>query len=85
MDLSNKFEFTAIDEAHVIKNATTASHTMVRWLKSPFTILVTASVLPNRVNDFKGYMEFIQADPALWNEDQLHEWGVKRCKFIRPS
>ena len=30
LDLSNKFEFTAIDEAHVIKNATTTSHIMVR-------------------------------------------------------
>lgn len=37
-------------------------------------VLATASIMPNRLEDFRGYMEFIQADPDLW--ERIDEWGV---------
>jgi hypothetical protein len=55
-----------IDEAHVVKNDATTSHTTVRWLQLEFMVLATASITPNRLEDFRGYMEFIQADPDIW-------------------
>lgn len=74
LDLAEKFSIITIDEAHAIKNEATASHSTVRWLKPQFTILAKASVLPNRVTDFQGYMNFIQADPSLWTK--LEALGV---------
>ena len=76
LDLADKFSIIAIDEAHCIKNESTGSHSVVRWLNPEFTILATASILPNRITDFQGYMAFIQADPNLWSDSNLKEWGV---------
>jgi hypothetical protein len=75
-DLSGLFDTIAIDEAHCIKNDTTASHSTVRWLESSFSVLATASVLPNRITDFQGYIPFIEADSKLWSDDNLRKWGI---------
>jgi hypothetical protein len=73
--LSDLFELITIDEAHVIKNDTTASHCTVRWLNSPFILLVTASVLPNRIEDFAGYIPFLEPLEELWSSENLQKWG----------
>ena len=50
------FDVVIIDEAHVVKNPETASHIAVTWLKAQFILLATASVLPNSIQDFTGYI-----------------------------
>jgi SNF2 family DNA or RNA helicase len=77
-NLSNCFDIVIIDEAHVIKNPETASHLTVTWIKAPFTLLATASVLPNSIQDFAGYIRFIENDNTLWQHENLHALGVEK-------
>ncbi|OBT70727.1 hypothetical protein VF21_10289 [Pseudogymnoascus sp. 05NY08] len=77
-DLSGLFEFLVIDEAHCIKNASTAISTTIKWMQPPFTILATATVLPNGINDFEGFVNIIQANTDLWTLENLQQWGVRR-------
>jgi hypothetical protein len=51
-----------IDEAHVIKNKETAANVSYEWLCIPFTILATASILPNRKDDLAGFVKFMTKD-----------------------
>jgi hypothetical protein len=75
-DLENAFEQIAIDEAHLIKKPDTAAHTTVAWLNASFHILVTASVLPNGVDDWLGFQKFIDINRNLWDPANLARLGV---------
>jgi SNF2 family DNA or RNA helicase len=77
-NLANCFDIVIIDEAHVIKNPETMSHTAVTWLNAKFTLLVTASVLPNSIRDFDGYIKFIENNNNLWDPTSLQAMGVDK-------
>jgi len=64
-NLSGVFNIVTIDKAYQIKNPNTAAHTTVAWLQALFHVLATASVLPNSIRDFKGYMHFIDINRNL--------------------
>jgi hypothetical protein len=51
-----------IDEAHVIKNKDAAANVSYKWLCIPFTILATASILPNRKDDLANFVQFMTKD-----------------------
>lgn len=75
-NLDGCFDVIVIDEAHSIKNDETSGHATIRWLNAQFLILATASVAPNRVNDFQGYMEFVDTGIDLWTDENLRKWEV---------
>ena len=77
-DLSGVFDIVTIDEAHQIKNPDTAAHTTVAWLQASFHVLATASVLPNGIGDFEGYMHFIDMNRNLWQDENLQQWKVDK-------
>jgi len=75
-DLSGCFDIISIDEAHLIKNPDTSGHCTVAWLKGSFHVLATASVLPNSINDFDGFISFVDINRNLWTEENLRAWKV---------
>jgi hypothetical protein len=77
-DLSGVFDIVTIDEAHQIKNPDTAAHATVAWLQASFHVLATASVLPNGIGDFEGYMHFVDMNRNLWQDENLWRWGVDK-------
>lgn len=77
-DLSGVFDIVTIDEAHQIKNPDTAAHATVAWLQASFHVLATASVLPNGINDFDGYMHFVDMNRDLWQNDNLAKLKVEK-------
>lgn len=77
--LGGCFEVVEIDEAHGLKNEETASHNAVQWLEAPFIAMATtASVLPNRLEDFTGYPQFIGMPDSLWEPDSLRRLCVTK-------
>ena len=78
------FETGFIDEAHVVKNADSASHILVRWLLLMFLFLATATILPNHVSDFAGYVAFIEPSKNLWTKEQFSAWGKAYTDDFNP-
>ena len=76
--LANCFDIVIIDEAHVIKNPETLAHTTVTWLNAHFTLLATASILPNSIHDFDEYIKLIENNDNLWDPLNLEAMGVDR-------
>ena len=54
------FHTVICGEARNIKGVKTRTSTSVQWLKARFHILATATPTPNGVNDWVGYMPFIE-------------------------
>lgn len=76
-DLRGCFRQVAIDEAHQIKNIETHAHASVYWLAPDHIVLATASILPNSIDDFRGYMSFIDMENrGLWSDESLKKLGV---------
>jgi len=57
--LRNCFEIVCIDEAYTIKNMDTTGHTTIAWLNAEYYLLITASVLGNRLSDYIGFARLI--------------------------
>ncbi|KAM0123353.1 hypothetical protein ACHAP3_011196 [Botrytis cinerea] len=83
-NLAGLFEYITVDEAHILKNADTMAHNAVTWLEPTFQILATATVLSNRIEDFGGYMKFIETDKNLWNDENLTKWGLAERGDFNP-
>lgn len=75
-DLSGLFDLVTIDEAHAIKSPSTGINTAIQWLESPFTVMVTATVLPNDITDCEGYIQLVEGGRDLWNPANLQKWEV---------
>ena len=73
--LDNMFGFVVLDEAHIIKHVSNKTSTCITWLSAAFHILITATPIPNGIEDWRGYMPFIQHKDAdqWWAEDSLDE------------
>ena len=54
------FGFVVLDEAHIIKQTSNKTSITIKWLKAKFHILITATPIPNGIDDWKGYMPFIE-------------------------
>ncbi|KAM0175729.1 hypothetical protein ACHAPF_005324 [Botrytis cinerea] len=66
-NLAGLFEHITVDEAHILKNADTIPHTSIQ---------ATATVLSNRIEDFGGYMKFIEEYKNTWIHENLTRWGL---------
>jgi hypothetical protein len=77
-DLSNCFDIITIDEAHTIKNPESQAHATIAWLNASFHILATASVLPNGIQDWDGFMKFVDIGRNLWSDENLARWNVTK-------
>ncbi|OBT86740.1 hypothetical protein VE02_06275 [Pseudogymnoascus sp. 03VT05] len=75
-DLGDLFELLIIDEAHCVKNTNTAISITIKWMQPEFTILATATVLPNGINDFEGFVNIIQPKSEIWTAENLEKFGV---------
>jgi len=75
-NLSGKFDYVSIDKAHVIKIEATKGHLVVNWLDAKYIFLITATVLPNRVDDLSGYMKFVESRNDLWSAANLQALGA---------
>ncbi len=58
------------DEAHNIKDIQSKASISVQWLKATFHILATAISISNGINDWLGYMPFIEVSDTLWEPRQ---------------
>ncbi len=69
------FGFVILDEAHVIKQISNKTSTTIKWLRANFHILITATPMPNGIDDWKGYMPFIEHQDAdqWWSDASLNE------------
>jgi hypothetical protein len=67
-----------VDEAHILTNMDTSSHTTITWLKSRFIIMATATVLSNRIDDFTGHIKFIEPTRDLWTDENMAKWNIDR-------
>lgn len=75
-DLCGLFDTIVIDEAHSIKNPDSAINTTISWLKPTFTVMATATVLPNGIKDCEGFVKLIEPREDLWTPENLMKWGV---------
>ncbi|KAF7928188.1 hypothetical protein EAE99_004946 [Botrytis elliptica] len=75
-NLAGLFDHIAVDEAHILKNSDTMAHRTISWLEAKFTIMATATVLSNRLEDFHGYMSLIETGEAHCSDENLERWGV---------
>lgn len=73
------FQFVLLDEGHLVKSSNTSIHTSITWLYASKYILATASPMPNGIDDFKGYMPFLEHSSAeiWWSEKSLAEMEFK--------
>ena len=73
-NLQDCFHKVICDEVHTSKPYTYLS-TTIMWLKAKFHVLATASPMPNRIEDWKGYMSFIEHEVAdnWWSAQFLTE------------
>ncbi|KAF7951602.1 hypothetical protein EAE96_006905 [Botrytis aclada] len=75
-NLEDLFDHINVNGAHILKNCDTMAHQTVAWLKPKFSILATATVFSNCVEDFRGYMSLIEMEEEIWTQDNLERWGV---------
>jgi hypothetical protein len=68
--LGGLFRTTILDEAHQLRNLSSLQAITVSWLNAEFNLLLTATPLFNRVEDFKGLMPLIipSKNDRLWNQ-----------------
>jgi hypothetical protein len=77
--LRNCFEIVCIDEAHTIKNMDTAGHTTIAWLNAEYHLLITASVLGNRLSDYISFARLIQPSPdQLATDANFQQWSIDK-------
>jgi hypothetical protein len=75
-NLEGLFDHLVVDEAHTLKNMDTSSHTTTTWMKARFIILATATVISNRIDDFTGYIKFIEPTKDLWTDENMAKWNI---------
>ena len=75
--LDHMFGFVVLDEAHIIKQTSNKTSIAIKWLKAQFHILVTATPIPNGIDDWRGYMPLIehQDADAWWTPGSLAVMG----------
>lgn len=65
-DLRGCFHTVILDEAHTLRNAASNQSRAVRWLSASFHLLLSATLIYNSIEDFRGYMPFLFPTPSLW-------------------
>ena len=77
--LDHLFGYVVLDEAHIIKQTNNKTSICTKWLKANFHILVTAIPIPNGIEDWKGYMPFLEHQDAesWWTRDALDGMGFE--------
>jgi SNF2 family DNA or RNA helicase len=77
-NLSGKFQDVILDEAHLLRNPDSSQSIAVRWLKATFYLCMSATILFNSINDFKGYIDLIIPGDSEcdWSKDSLDRLGV---------
>ena len=72
-NLRNCFDFVTIDEAHMAKTLGANIHISLEWLYASKHIIVIATPMSNGVEDFRGYMPFLEFREAdeWWSPESL--------------
>ena len=76
-NLSDCFENMICDEAQHLKDPTSAMSVAAQWVQAKFHVLASATPIPNGINDWLGYMKFIEPLDAetKWSLENLARWG----------
>lgn len=69
------FETVVNDECHMLKSGSTDVSTSVAWVEATDHIMISASPIPNGIQDWMGYMEFIEPFDAehWWSRPSLQQ------------
>lgn len=78
-NLEGKFQTVIMDEAHEIKDERADVSATIRSLQTPFHIMLTATPIPNGIDDWKGYVEFIK--PSDMSDDSMDPEQVRKMKL----
>ena len=71
------FQDVIVDEAQVLKSFEAQGSLALRWLKVGMYVVVSATPMPNGIEDWAGYMSFIEHLDAdqWWEEASLNAMG----------
>jgi len=68
-----KWNYLIIDEAHRIKNETSALSQVVRKMQTQFRLLITGTPLQNNLHELWALLNFLL--PEIFSEAQVSEWS----------
>ncbi|RHZ49713.1 hypothetical protein CDV55_101255 [Aspergillus turcosus] len=83
--LKGCFKTVMLDEAHTLRNAASNQPHAVSWLAAKFHLLLSATLIFNSTQDFRGYMLFLFPSASLWStadwkalgiNSNTEEWGA---------
>jgi hypothetical protein len=75
-DLRGCFATVVLDEAHTLRNAASNQSRAVTWLCANFHLLLSATLIFNSIEDFRGYMPFLFTIPSLWSTADWKALGI---------
>ncbi|KAM5480548.1 hypothetical protein McanMca71_002413 [Microsporum canis] len=78
-NLCDLFGTVVLDEAHLVKNRETQTASVVLWLEPKFYLLLTATPISNRIEDFLGYAPLIFNDSGAWSLEGLEKLGAQKA------
>lgn len=62
-----------------MKNRETQTASAVLWLEPKFYLLLTATPISNRIEDFLGYAPLIFNDSGAWSLENLEKLGAQKA------
>lgn len=66
--LQGCFADVILDEAHALRNPLASQSKAVYWLEAQFYLLLSATLIYNSSDDFRGYMPLLFTQPSNWVE-----------------
>lgn len=70
------FHGIILDEAHAVRNQESAQSRALHWVGGKFYLLITATPIYNRKEDFRGYMPLLFRRPSLWKGARWETVGI---------
>lgn len=72
-----RFHIVGCDEGHLVKTLAAKGSLSLQWLGASKHFFISATPMPNGIDDFRGYMLFIEPWKAdqWWSERNLTEWN----------
>ena len=78
-NITGCFELVVNDECHLLKSLVADASIAVQWLNAPRYIMISATLIPNGITDWSGYMPFVEPFEAeeWWSERSLREMNFE--------
>lgn len=70
-NLSELFHVAVLDEAHCLRNPSSAQSIAIRWLRPTFNLLLTGTPFFNGITDMTAYAPLLFKPGARWNSDRI--------------